>query len=205
MWVGAALRQVSPGATQSKLQPPITMFESIFNRYRLRSVAAAVALGASTSLTAASLEIQFDEPDRFSDFEYEGMYTDRLPKQFTEAVRQTISDDLDETLPDGAHLKLTFRDIDMAGEVEFWHTELYDTRIVRDIYPPRLKFHYLAVGPDGDPMAEGVAQLSDSAFLWNIPNPANRGETFRYEQELVENWVNGKLDDLIENGEGVSS
>ncbi|MDQ8185706.1 DUF3016 domain-containing protein [Pelagicoccus sp. SDUM812002] len=164
-----------------------------------------LTISAATSLSAASLEIKFDEPERFSDFEQSGLYTDKLPDEFREELQTEVASDLNRTLPDGAHLQITFQDIDMAGEYEPWRPQAYDVRIVRDVYPPRLKFHYKVVAPDGTIMTEGLAQLTDNSFLWNLHSPESHSESFYHEQELVENWVNGKLDDLIENKSGVST
>lgn len=169
-----------------------------------RTFGALVACWAASSLSAASLEIQFDDPDRFSDFEQGGFYLDELPDEFRQELRTEVSSDLNDALPDGAHLKITFHDIDLAGEYEPWRPQAYDVRIVRDIYPPRLKFHYKVVAADREVLAEGMAQLTDTAFLWNLHDPGSHADSFYFEQELVENWVNGKLDDLIENGEGVT-
>ena len=42
-------------------------------------------------------------------------------------------------LPNGERLELTITDVDRAGDYEPWHgMQHQDTRIVRDIYPPRM-------------------------------------------------------------------
>ncbi len=91
------------------------------------------------------------------------------------------------------------RDVDLAGEVEPWVGGPSDVRIVRDIYPPRLKFHYEVTDEEGEELREGLAQLTDMNFLWGA-NRIRSSERFYYEKELFEDWARKALSDLkLEN------
>ncbi len=152
---------------------------------------------------AASVKINFDDPENFSDLEYEGYYSEDLLERFEKAVRDALKPEVSENLPKGDQLQVTFLDIDLAGEYEPWRINSTDVRIMRDIYPPRLKFEYRVRNADDEVVAQGTAQLTDLNYLWNVPQTLWNSDTFYHERELLEDWASRKLPMLVKNGEGV--
>lgn len=152
-----------------------------------------------SALTAAEVEITFEEPRKFSDVGRDSPTFHRATfENFERTVQKKVENLAGEYLPDDASLSLTFKDVDLAGEVEPWVGRSGDqVRVVRDIYPPRLKFHYVVNGPEGEELAEGMAQLSDMNFLWGA-NRIRQNETFYYEMELLDDWARKTLDGLGE-------
>jgi len=62
-----------------------------------------------------------------------------------------------------------------------------DTRIVKDMYPPRIELEFKLVRADGSVEKEGSRKLRDSAFLWGA-SPASQ-EAMRYEKGLIDAWL----------------
>jgi hypothetical protein len=84
---------------------------------------------------------------------------------------------------------LTIVDIKRAGQYEPWlGPNLQDTRIIRDMYPPRMTLRFREVDADGTVLAEGERKLSDPAFLMNASR-VNDTDPLRYEKRMVDSWL----------------
>lgn len=92
-------------------------------------------------------------------------------------------------LPAGERLALTIIDVDRAGDYEPWRgVEGQDTRILRDIYPPRMTVQYKRFDASGTMVAEGERKLSDPAYLLGI-NPINATDPLRFEKRMIDSWL----------------
>lgn len=149
------------------------------------------------SLSAAEVKIDWEDPETFSDMEENGYFSERLFERFSEEFEEFVKEEVDEYLPEDAMLSMSVKDVDLAGEFEFWRgPDFDDVRIIKDIYPPRLKFNYSVKDAGGELVKEGMAQITDMAYLWNISNPVRRSDEFYFECELIEDWLRRKLDDI---------
>ena len=81
-------------------------------------------------------------------------------------------------------MKIT--DVDMAGE---FHPPgaSRDTRIVKDMYPPRIELEFRLARADGTIEKEGSRKLRYSSFLWGTS--PNNSEAMRYEKSLLDDWL----------------
>lgn len=160
----------------------------------LGCAAIAMAFGLPP-LTQAEVEISYEDPESFSDMGDDSMLFDQSTfERFQGAMEEKAEDLAEEYLPSGSTLALEFIDVDLAGEVEPWIGRMGDNvRVLREIYPPRLKFHYTVTGEDGDTLEEGLAQLSDMNYLWGA-NIIRRDDPFYYEKELLNDWGRKALD-----------
>ena len=151
--------------------------------------------GATPAL-AAEVSLQYEEPEKFSDLGDNRRFDESTFARFKDAMDDAFGDVADRYLDDGASLEVTFLDVDLAGETEPWMAPpMHELRVVRDIYPPRLKFHFIVRDASGEKMKEGTAQLSDNAFLWNIGTPTTSAfsRTFVYESDLIDTWARRNL------------
>lgn len=97
-------------------------------------------------------------------------------------------------LPAGERLELTITDVDRAGDYEPWRGgNLHDTRIVRDIYPPRMTVQVRHFDASGALVSEGERKLSDPGFLLGI-TPINASDPLRYEKRMIDSWLRRELD-----------
>jgi hypothetical protein len=98
-------------------------------------------------------------------------------------------------LPAGERLQLTIVDIDRAGDYEPWRgLALQDTRIVRDLYPPRMTVQFQLFDASGKLLEEGERKLSDPAFLLGS-SPINDSDPLRYEKRMIDSWVRREFAD----------
>ena len=96
-------------------------------------------------------------------------------------------------LPSGERLQLTITDVDRAGDYEPWRgPNLYDVRVVRDIYPPRMTVQVRHFDASGALGSEGERKLSDPAFLLGT-TPINDSDPLRYEKRMIDSWLRREL------------
>jgi hypothetical protein len=163
-----------------------------------------IALAAFSSLLAApvparaesnpvsQVEVTYVSPEKFSDFKDSSMNTEKgreyLAAEFTKHIRRVAK----EVLPAGDRLEVRFTDINLAGEYEPQHGPQYDDiRIMREIYPPRMRLDFRLLGADGKVVAEGARNLIDMNYQSN-------GRTFdddplRYDKQLLTDWLHSEF------------
>ncbi len=97
-------------------------------------------------------------------------------------------------LSPGERLELTIVDIDRAGQFEPWRDiNLQNTRIIRDLYPPRMTLQFRHMDASGAVVAEGERKLTDPAFLLHA-SPINSTDPLRYEKRMIDAWIRRDLD-----------
>jgi len=94
----------------------------------------------------------------------------------------------DRVLPEGQQLHVAIDDIKLAGSFEPWRRPgMDDARIMKDIYPPRMRLHYRLLSNDGATIREGEAKLTDGAFLQR--SPASSTDPLRFDKRLIDDWL----------------
>jgi len=66
-------------------------------------------------------------------------------------------------------------------------SQLSEVRIVKDLYPPKMKFHFQLIGADNAVIREGDRELRDLSFM--MSSDSNSSESMRYEKKMLENWL----------------
>ena len=103
-----------------------------------------LALGwllASPSL--AAVIVQFDDPGKFTDLSLSGSKARETQEPLLKELEGYFKELGERYLPESDTLEIIVQNIDMAGAFEPWHVPyLTNTRIMRDLYPPRLALHY---------------------------------------------------------------
>jgi hypothetical protein len=147
---------------------------------------AATLAGAALAADPARVEVTFEDLARFSDLRSSTMATPREREGLAGILRQHLERAAPERIPAGSRLAVHITDVDMAGE---FHPPgaPRDTRIVKDIYPPRIELEFRLVRADGTVEKEGARKLRDSSFLWSA-SPVSQ-ESMRYEKGLLDDWL----------------
>ncbi len=159
----------------------------------LLGLASPLALRAAEQAKAsARTEVVFEQPEKFTDVKDSDFGTENGRDAILERLREYIIERADKALPAGQKLVITFTDIDLAGEYEPWRgPQFSDVRIVKSIYPPRLKFSYKIIDfVAGRTLKEGNEDLRDLAFEMRLT--ADRQDTLRYEKDILRDWI-GKV------------
>jgi hypothetical protein len=155
----------------------------------LLGLAAPLALcAAEVAKAPVRTEVVFEQPEKFTDVKDSDFGTDKARDAILERIREYIVERADKALPAGQKLVITFTDIDLAGEYEPWRgPQFSDVRIVKSIYPPRLKFSYKITDAAGKTVKEGNEDLRDLAFEMRLT--ADRQDTLRYEKDMLRDWI----------------
>jgi hypothetical protein len=148
----------------------------------------AVAADTPVHAVANIVNVAFVAPENFTDLGDRGYVT-------TDARRGVLLGDLKRhieiraapRLPALSTLAVAITDIDMAGGFEGWRgPDASRVRVVRDVYPPRIKLAFRLTDESGKVIAEGERELTDPAFMTNLEY---RSDLLRHEKKLLDDWL----------------
>ena len=94
--------------------------------------------------------------------------------------------------PDGRRLAVKFTDIDMAGDFQPGRPQLSDVRIMKAVYPPRLKFSYTVTDASGQIVSQGDENLVDTIYLSRMRG-ASASDSLFFEKAMLADWMASKL------------
>jgi len=155
--------------------------------HSLLAVMAALAVGACAAippLPAGQVVVAVPKPDAV---EYAAPGTNR--KALFAELAGSLQRSAAPRLPPGSTLRVTLLEVDLAGRYEPWRAPaLAETRIVRDVYSPRVKLAFALTDAGGRLLREGERTLRDpsGAILGTPDLPA---DPLRFEKRLLEDWV----------------
>ena len=137
-------------------------------------------------------EVNFFEPEKFTDVKDSSMSTDFRRTTYLDQIRDHVLEQAKYFVPAGYHLTVTFTDIDMAGDFEPWRGPQFDDiRIIKDIYPPRLVLTFRLTDAQGNVVKEGKRDLRDTAFQMRITT--SNQDSLRYEKAMLDDWLRSEF------------
>lgn len=140
----------------------------------------------------ARVSVNFIEPEKFTDVRDGNLETEKGRNAILQEIREFIVQRAEKVLPAGQRLEMTFTDIDLAGDFEPWRgPRLDDVRIVKDIYPPRLKFGFRITDEAGNVIKQGSKDLRDLAFQTRLT--INRQDSLHYEKDILNDWLRSEV------------
>jgi hypothetical protein len=164
---------------------------------------AALALGAcaspGTSMLSAEapralpaqgpVSVSWADPATFSEIRNSANRQASAQGTWLQDLAEYMRRQAERRLPPGDTLQLTILDVQRAGQYEPWRDiRMQDTRVVRDIYPPRMTLRFRQLDASGKVVAEGERKLVDPAFLINVPSGSD-SDPLRFEKGMVDSWV----------------
>jgi hypothetical protein len=167
-----------------------TMLASVFGLMMSANVIASDTQEAKIMDEDSRLTIEFIEPEKFTDIRP----SNESRKKFREHVLSSMEkyfDELTDTLPNGQTLDVTVTDIDLAGDTRSPRvpigSQMFDVRVIEDIYFPRIKFSYTLKNDAGEVLKSEDVDLKDMNFLNRTGRFTNR-DAFKYERVMIEGW-----------------
>ncbi len=153
-----------------------------------------LAADAPRSLPASGpVSVAWADPAGFAELRHSPNRYDSARSNWLPELAEHLRKRAEARLGPGERLDLTIIDVDRAGEYEPWIGVNYqDTRIVRDIYPPRMTVQFRHIGADGRVLAEGERKLSDPGFLTGI-TPIDTSDPLRFEKRMIDEWLRREL------------
>ena len=153
-----------------------------------------LAADAPRALPASGpVSVSWNDPATFAELRYAFNRHEAARGHWLTELAAHLRKQAERKLAPGERLELTIVDVDRAGDFEPGRDiALYDTRILRDIYPPRMTVQFRHVADGGSVLAEGERKLSDLAYLTGI-NPINSTDALRYEKRMIDTWLRREL------------
>jgi hypothetical protein len=159
------------------------------------SIAATLA-GATTSSeenSNARADVRFFEPERFTDVRDSANTGDRDRDYILRELKTYLQERAGVYLPEGTKLSVTITDVDMAGDFEPGRgTPRDDVRIVKSIYPPRIKLSFSLTDAKGDVVKQGERDLTNMNFMIGL-SPTFQSDPYRYEKALIDDWLRREM------------
>jgi hypothetical protein len=156
-------------------------------------LAAALSLHAADAKIAPRTEVIFDHPENFTDVKDANLATDKGRDAILSRLRNHLVDRTTPLLPEGDSLRITFTDVDLAGEYEPWHGGgLQEIRVVKDIYPPSFKFSYSVTDTSGKVVKQGTEEIRDLDFQTRF-TVGDNSDPLRYEKATLDDWARSTL------------
>ena len=154
-----------------------------------------LAADAPRALPASGpVSVAWADPATFRELRYSHNRYDAARGGWLTDLAEYMRKRAEAQLPSGERLEITITDVDRAGDYEPWRgPNLYDVRIVRDIYPPRMTVQFRHLDASGTLVSEGERKLSDTAFLLGT-TPINDSDPLRYEKRMIDSWLRRELD-----------
>ncbi len=155
----------------------------------LIAAAALLILGQPVRSLAADeprATVKFENPEKFTDVKDSISGTDKGRDYYLKEI-STLVEEQAQRLPAGQKLTVVFTDIDLAGDYLPSMPSNSDIRVMKDIYPPRMKFTYTITDAAGAVVKEGKETLSDMNYLQTVG--INRGDTLYYDKVLLRDWL----------------
>jgi hypothetical protein len=155
----------------------------------------ACTLYATAAKAASRIDVTFDHPENFTDVQDSALPTDKGREAILSNIRTFVADRADRILPEGDTLRITFTDIDLAGEFEPQRGAQWDdVRIVKSIYPPAFKFTYSVMDASGRMVKQGSENIRDTTFDTRIG--FDRGDSLHFEKDMLDDWMRSNLRNL---------
>ena len=144
--------------------------------------AATLALAAGAASAAGTVQVNFVQPEKFSDVRDSYLNAER----HLELIKQLIENAAAPYLADGQTLKVDVLDVDLAGEVRPG-SRPFDVRVLKGRADwPRIDLRY-ALEAGGQTLRSATAHVQDMAYLQHISTYGN-SEPLPYERRMLEDW-----------------
>lgn len=139
------------------------------------------------------VSVRWEDPAEFAEIRQSRNRYEARRGDWVNELAQHLRKRAQTQLPNGQRLEVDITDIKRAGDFEPWHgPRLDDTRVVRDIYPPRIELRFKRLDADGRVLAEGQRTLRDLGFQQGARSVLDN-DPLRYEKRLIDDWVYREL------------
>lgn len=154
-----------------------------------KTLSALVLLLSSTLAAAATVQVDWDDPAKFRDIKV----TNDSKVRFQERVMEELGDQFRkeaEKLPADQTLHVTVHDVDLAGDIEYFHRGYpFGLRVIRNVDFPTIDLSYELKDASDTVIKSGTQKVRDMNFRTPVLTTWKQ-DPFRYENQLIKDWVN---------------
>jgi hypothetical protein len=151
-------------------------------------VAVGAAVAASADKPAATVEVTFVAPEKFTDVKDDYMESEKGRDALLSELKQHLEKRGATHLSANQRLEIRVTEVDLAGDFEPWRgPQFQDVRIVKDLYPPRVNLEFRLIGADGKVISEGKRELRDLSYMFSMAMPTS--DPLRFDKEMLSDWL----------------
>lgn len=159
------------------------------SKYPGKAVLTLLALCVAALAQAATVEITWQDPEKYRDIRAGNEGQQNFQDRATAALTRAFEDAAADHLPADQSLHLTITDVDLAGDVEYFFLDFpQGIRVMRDIYFPSISFSYELKDATGTVIKSGEENIKDLGYRFSgmmfINDPP-----FNYENRLIHDWI----------------
>lgn len=157
---------------------------------RTRFLYLSIALLASIPAARAEVDVTFTAPEKFVDaglLRHDGARSRELAVR---TIREQLVSLGQRYLAPNQTLKIEVLDVDLAGEIEWWHGP-YDIRYLRDYSWPKIKLRY-TLEEDGQPLRSAEETVSNPSYQMSVLTTRS-GEIMPHEKEMLARWFRSRF------------
>jgi len=156
--------------------------------FGLFGVADLLRAAASAPQSPQRVKVIFFQPEKFTDVRDSYPGTDSGRESYLSELRDHLQKRARDVVAEGNKLTITVTDVDLAGDFEPGRSRLgNDVRIVRDVYPPRIKLSFKLQDAGGKVLKEGTRKLENVMF--QAEPTLDPSDPLRYEKVLLDDWL----------------
>lgn len=150
----------------------------------------AALIGFSASASAGEAKVQWQNPENYSDIR-SGNQTNKSRMRSIDNALGAEFADMAAMLPPGYRLDVTVTDLDLAGEIDPVPTRtMSETRVLKDIYFPRMTFDYRLLDAQGAvQMEEKDVKLKDMQYM-SESKSVKTNQSYYSERKMIRDWFN---------------
>lgn len=158
----------------------------------LAGLAACQQLAGDAAKPAGNVVVEFQAMDKFTDFTDEPWSNALRAEDAAALFREATIKEARRHLTEGQTLKVTFTDVDLAGDdLPSANMGVHAVRIVKTLYPPRIKLTFTLTDATGAVLKQGERSLVDYNFMERADITSDGA--LRYDLRLLREWVRSEL------------
>ncbi|HJU39474.1 MAG TPA: DUF3016 domain-containing protein [Tahibacter sp.] len=139
------------------------------------------------------VSVRWEDPAQFSEIRYSRNRFEARRGDWVNELAAYLRTRAQSRVPAGGTLDVDITDIKRAGDYEPWRgAQLDDTRVIRDLYPPRIDLTFKLTDASGRVVAEGERRLRNLSFMMDA-RMLNDSDPLRYEKALIDRWLRKEL------------
>jgi len=150
-----------------------------------------LALLAISPPARAEVQVSFTAPETYVDAGLLREDGARAREVTLRTIREQFVRLGERYLAPSQTLAIEVLDIDLAGEIEWWHGP-YDIRFLRSYTWPKIKLRYTLKG-NGETIRSSEEWISDPSYQMNVLAATRSGEVMPYEKEMLARWFRSRF------------
>ncbi len=156
---------------------------------RIQALCFGLVLLAISPSARAGVQVTFTAPDTYLDAGLLREDSARAREVTLRTIREQFVRLGERYLAPSQTLEIEVLDIDLAGELEWWHGP-YDIRYLRSSTWPKIKLRY-TLKDNGETIRSSEEWVSDPSYQMNVI--ARSSDVMPYEKEMLARWFRSRF------------